>query len=253
MDRIKSLTQPNKSDILFLQGVFKKDCLRDEDIFRNKLMMSVSSSVETVYDKIPSHFTTLDRWLKSTNLLCRWCHRAIKGRPWFKPISIEPLIQQSAGELSSIEMHAHQPTHSQTHAQTSTPTHSQTHAQTSTPTHSQTHPPQLKQKKLLIGVRGVHCSRNCVCAEITHTANDLSELQNSLDMLKIVDEIFSGPNAAREIQPSPDPTCMLQYGGDVTVAEYQKIIDNLDHAYLRELDDNNISTIYNLHLKKSDL
>lgn len=47
-----------------------------------------------VFDRIPILFTSLDNWPSNTNLLCWWCHRAFRDRPWFVPKSIEPNVVQ---------------------------------------------------------------------------------------------------------------------------------------------------------------
>lgn len=61
--------------VLFLAGVFKKDC--------SKLELQVNKTNE--YDSIPMTFTTLDKHPTHTNLLCWNCMRSFKGYPWFEP------------------------------------------------------------------------------------------------------------------------------------------------------------------------
>ena len=68
-------------------------------------------------------------------------------------------------------------------------------------------------------------------------------------MLKFVYEIYNGKKIP-DIQPSPSPMFMIQYGGDITEQEYQQKIDSLDLAYIRELEDNNFAAICQIYAKK---
>ena len=66
MDKIKNKLLSNDG-VLFLQGVFKKDCKRMEDMFREKIIVENTNDRETkLYDKIPVIFTSLNDWFKST-------------------------------------------------------------------------------------------------------------------------------------------------------------------------------------------
>lgn len=67
-------------------------------------------------------------------------------------------------------------------------------------------------------------------------------------MLKYVYELFIGKTIP-DIQPSPDPTIMVQYGGYLTELEYQQKINKLDIAYIHELDDNNFASICDIYLR----
>lgn len=64
--------------VLFLAGVFKKDC--------SKLDLQTRKMNE--YDSIPIQFTSLDKHPTNTNLLCWNCMRSFKGYPWFEPQSM---------------------------------------------------------------------------------------------------------------------------------------------------------------------
>ena len=208
MERLRYMKQPIMGT-LFLQGVFKKDCKRIEEMFQDKLMVENIKPQETkVYDKIPVNFTTLNNWLKSTNLCCWYCNRTFKNRPWFEPQSIEPISETSNGVLLDYN--------------------------------------ELKKcinkKSLSIVVNGIFCTCNCVRAYIDLHTNELSDKLNKIAMLKYTYEIFMG-KPIPDIQPSPPPTNMIQYGGSLTPLEYQQKIDNLDTAYQRELEDNNFVSI----------
>ncbi len=97
MDKIKELSIKKLDGILFLQGVFKKDCKVMEDLFHENLLTSQYSYKENViYDKIPLIFTGLNTWKKSTNIQCWYCTRPFSGVPWTEPQSIEPIEYQQS-------------------------------------------------------------------------------------------------------------------------------------------------------------
>mgnify|MGYP003552540816 FL=1 len=68
-------------------------------------------------------------------------------------------------------------------------------------------------------------------------------------MLKYIYEIFTGKKIP-DIQPSPPPTEMIQYGGYITSQDYQQKIEQLDGSYQKELDDNNFASICNMFKKQ---
>lgn len=216
MERLKYMKHPSTSGILFLQGVFKKDCKRIEDMFEDKLMTKNVINQETkIYDKIPVNFTNVNDWPKSTNLLCWYCSRSFKNRPWFEPQSIEPVSEVSNGKvLDCNEIKK-----------------------------------LVNKKQISIGVRGVFCTCNCTRAYIDLHTRDISDKLNKIAMLKYVYEIFMGKSIP-DIQPAPPPTEMQQYGGGtLTVLDYQQKIDSLDSSYQRELEDNNFASICNIYMK----
>lgn len=85
--RIKNAKKNAIDGVLFLQGVFKRDCKKIEDFLTDKLL---GEGHHAVYDHIPIYFTGLDTHPKTTNLLCWNCCRSFKTRPWFEPQSIDP-------------------------------------------------------------------------------------------------------------------------------------------------------------------
>jgi hypothetical protein len=86
-----------KNEVLYLSGVYKKDCKKVEDMFENALLSEVEgTSVQSEYSKIPIYFTTLAMWPTCSSLLCWWCHRKFTGRPWFEPQNLE-VINESKG------------------------------------------------------------------------------------------------------------------------------------------------------------
>lgn len=77
-------TQPK--NILFLYGVFKKDCINVEKSLEDRLMSPIDDTEFTIhYDKIPDKFTTLLDWITSTNLLCWHCDAQFDTVPIFIP------------------------------------------------------------------------------------------------------------------------------------------------------------------------
>ena len=65
MNKIKIAKKQTLDGILFLQGVFKKDCKRVEDFFHERLLHD-GSTENKMYDKIPLVFTGIDAWIKNT-------------------------------------------------------------------------------------------------------------------------------------------------------------------------------------------
>ena len=213
MDKILSVTNlPTCEGILFLQGVFKKDCKRMEDMFRDRLMNENITVEKKVYDHIPTHFTSIQKWPNSTNLLCWHCSRSFKSRPWFEPQSIEPISEGVVGKAeTNIKV-------------------------------------LVNRKTVSISVKGMFCTCNCVRAHIDLYTKDVIDHTNKISMLKFLYEIFSGKSVP-DIQPSPPRTEMVTYGGELTEYEYQKKIDSLDMAYVKVLEDNNFSMICHTYLK----
>jgi len=85
----------NRPKILFLPGVFLKDCPCPEDLSSEDELDSIITTdisqfepnikVKTIikkYDSIPRQFTDVSKWPKSSNLLCWYCDSAFNGMPW---------------------------------------------------------------------------------------------------------------------------------------------------------------------------
>jgi hypothetical protein len=213
MNSIKSLRGQKKHSegVLFLQGVFKTDCQRIEDIHERNIIPKLHKQ-HVQHDKIPTVFTTLESWPKSTNLFCCYCHRQFTSIPWFEPQSIEPIsIGQTGKFLTPAEVHC-----------------------------------AKNEKRFSIIVRKVFCTENCAIAYITHNTFDICERLNKIEMLKFVYYLFTGKNI-NNIKESPDPTEMIQYGGNLTPEEYQKKID-----VIRGLadEDENLSVMCSVYLNK---
>jgi hypothetical protein len=216
MEKIKSVKLNSCGGVLFLQGVFKRDCKRMEEIFQDRLMHDTVPIQESkIYDKIPVNFTSILLWPKYTNLLCWFCNRSFRNRSWFEPQSIEPISEGHVGKLLSCDEIKN----------------------------------SVNVKGVSIVTLGVFCTCNCVRAYIDLYTKDLSERLNKIAMLKFVYELYNG-KCIPDIQPSPSPTCMVHYGGNITPIEYQKKIDQLDISYIHELEDNNFANICSIYLGK---
>lgn len=202
MDKIKSLNiDYTRGSYLFLQGVFKTDCKKADDIFKDRL---TDHNVSNLYKKLPAVFTKLQDWPRKTNLLCCRCSRKFDDMPWFIPQSIEPVSSGPIGcMLDSNAVHE-----------------------------------QKTEVSYSIIPEKVFCSENCAAAYIIGRPDyTLAKKRDRLAMLKILYKIITG-RCVVNIFPSPDPTCMQQYGGDITPWEYQEKINNLRQSYQIKNDEN---------------
>lgn len=194
MNKIKSLKKKTTHGSLFLQGVFKKDCKKLEDIFTERLMLEeTDENTIIVYDKMPPIFNSVKTWPKTTNILCWYCNRSFETFPWFKPRSIDPISKGVPGKFATCEEV------------------------------KKTH----NSKLYAIVPEGTYCSSNCVMADILREKQQLSSLIDKINMLKLLYSIVNGV-VVDEIYPSPSPTIMCQYGGELSEARYQLAINKLD-------------------------
>lgn len=105
---MNDIAEYNTPNILFFKGIFP-DKYDIDAIFTNQIMDSLRISTEgdmkevddlQVFDKIPSKFTTMENWPKSTNLKCWWCHKNFKSIPVFVPINISNKGATPATEIT---------------------------------------------------------------------------------------------------------------------------------------------------------
>ncbi len=201
MNRIKSAKKQTIDGILFLQGVFKKDCKRLEEFFHERLLHDSTGEIK-LYDKIPLVFTGLDTWPKSTNLLCWNCNKSFKNRPWFEPQSIDPMSKGPVGVLLTGD--------------------------------------EIKKSHdvgaCCISVKGNFCGPSCTMRHIITYSKNLAERLNKVSMLLIVHNIFTGISVP-DIIPAPVHTEMEQFGGRWTAQEYQKKVDELASHYMKRDDE----------------
>lgn len=76
----------HEQHILFLKGVSLSNFVSIEDKFNQDILQTDKKGKQrsdVVWDRIPRHFTTLDKWVKSTNLRCWYCSMRFKSQPWF--------------------------------------------------------------------------------------------------------------------------------------------------------------------------
>jgi hypothetical protein len=114
----------NRPKILFLPGVFLKDCPCPDDSSSEEVVeVQLSSddeldsittdisqlgsntkfkSVIKKYDTIPRQFITRDKWPKHTNLLCWYCDCAFTGIPWPVIISCSKTLLSGESDTSDI-------------------------------------------------------------------------------------------------------------------------------------------------------
>ena len=79
------------SRILFIKGVFIKDCIPIDDIFEQQIIdqLNIDAPIE-LFDNIPSNFSNLNTWIKKTNIKCWYCDLNFDNPPVFIPRLIEP-------------------------------------------------------------------------------------------------------------------------------------------------------------------
>lgn len=78
------------SKILFIRGVFIKDCIPIDEIFEKRIIDKLNIDNPTIeYNKIPSIFTNLNKWIKKTNIKCWYCDLNFDNMPVFIPKIIE--------------------------------------------------------------------------------------------------------------------------------------------------------------------
>lgn len=78
--------------VLFIKGVFLKDCVPIDDLFDEQIMGQITDDPIEIntYTPLPSIFYTLKQWPKKTNLKCFYCDRKFDTLPIFVPKTIEP-------------------------------------------------------------------------------------------------------------------------------------------------------------------
>lgn len=176
------ISKKSNSLVLFLPGVFKKDCRKVEEIFTDRFLDTPDYDK---YDKIPSHFTTLEAHPTHTNLKCWSCCMNFKTRPWFEPLSLS---------------------------------------------------------KTSMAIRGNFCGPCCVVLYIKLHTNSIASQHDKLNMLKYVYEVFTG-NRVITIKPAIPHTCLLEYGGDTTVENYIKTLEQIETTYMIDSEAVNLSKI----------
>lgn len=78
------------TNLLFIKGVFIKDCMPVDDIFEMYIMEKLNAENPIViYDKLPSKFHNIQTWISHTNIKCWYCDLNFDNTPIFIPNIIE--------------------------------------------------------------------------------------------------------------------------------------------------------------------
>lgn len=169
--------------ILFIKGVFKKDCVSD-DIFEKKILEAATDDIITsiiplqnfvLYEKLPSIFTNIESWEKTSNLHCWHCNLGFSSIPVFIPGVIEP---------SNLKH-------------------------------------KLKNNRdFSISVIGVFCYFECAMQYIKCRSYSIVDKTEMINKLKLLHKLFYN-KPLEDMKDYPDPYQMKQFGGDLTVEEYK--------------------------------
>ena len=76
--------------ILFIRGVFIKDCIPIDDIFERQIIERLNTNNPTVkYEPLPSIFYDVKTWVKKTKIKCWYCDLHFDRMPVFIPKTVE--------------------------------------------------------------------------------------------------------------------------------------------------------------------
>ncbi len=180
--------------ILFIKGVFKKDC-QEYDFVEKKVIANTESEIavnqlsENVINndlsflpdkscgKLPCNFESLDQWPKRTHLLCWHCSLQFNSMPIFIPKVIEPIISKN------------------------------------------------KHNQYSIGVFGVFCSFGDAMEFIKNSNWVLTDKIEASNKLRHLYKLFFGTQL-KETNSYPYVYDMIQYGGNMEVSEYKKQVES---------------------------
>jgi hypothetical protein len=85
-----NIKEYKESKILFIKGVFIKDCIPLDDIFEQQILEKLNINTHILsYNKIPSNFVNNNTWIKNTNVKCWYCDLNFDNVPVFIPKIIE--------------------------------------------------------------------------------------------------------------------------------------------------------------------
>lgn len=88
--------------ILFIKGVFIRDCIPMDDIFEKHIIEQLNIHNPVIYyDKLPSVFYTIETWVSQTNIKCWYCDLNFETQPVFIPKTIERSITNSIYSIST--------------------------------------------------------------------------------------------------------------------------------------------------------
>jgi hypothetical protein len=183
------IKRTNVPTILFIKGIFKKDCTSD-DIFEKKILESTieldTTTNDTVtdnfvnYEQLPNIFTDIESWKKKTNLHCWNCTLQFTSIPVFIPKVIEPVTIKNKIERE-----------------------------------------KTTGQKFSISVYGVFCSFGCAQQHIEVYLHSVSEKIETLNKLRLLYKLFYNEKM-RELPYYPSRFSMKQYGGDLSTNEFKE-------------------------------
>lgn len=190
-----SISKTNIPKILFIKGVFKRDCIND-DIFDKKILENstyeenitdvnkhTNECEYTHYEKLPHIFESFETWKKKTNLLCWNCALKFDTVPVFVPKAIEPISLKNKQERELC-----------------------------------------LEQKFSISVHGVFCSFICARQYIESKNYSIVERTETLNKLKLLHKFFY-KTKMKEYPQYPTPHQMKQFGGDLSIEEFKTQID----------------------------
>lgn len=106
--------------VLFIKGVFVKDCVPIDDLFDERMMERARDDPLEVgtFVPLPTVFYGYDTWPDTTNIRCYYCDRTFETTPIFIPRTVEPspnsYIMSTEGcfcsfncAVSFIDLHYH--------------------------------------------------------------------------------------------------------------------------------------------------
>lgn len=183
------IKRTNVPTILFIKGIFKKDCTSD-DIFEKKILESTveldTTTNDTIaanfinYEKLPNIFTNIESWQKKTNLHCWNCTLQFTSIPVFIPKVIEPVAIKSKIERE-----------------------------------------KTNSQKFSISVHGIFCSFGCAQQHIEIYIHSVSEKIETLNKLRLLYKLFYNEKM-KELPYYPSRFSMKQYGGNLTANEFKE-------------------------------
>lgn len=190
--------------ILFIKGVFKKDCQSD-DIFDKKVLEGSIDDIDDInplvdestnlncgqftnYERLPNIFTDIETWKKNTNLCCWNCTLQFTSIPVFIPKVIEPVTIKSKINRE-----------------------------------------KSNEKKYSISVYGVFCTFGCAKQYIETRNYSYSDRVEAINKIRLLHKLFYNVKMKEDIK-YPLPTRLKQYGGDLTVSEFRENIDKCNEG-----------------------
>jgi hypothetical protein len=184
--------------ILFIKGVFKKDCQTD-DIFDKRVLEGSIDDIDDInplidesnlncgqftnYEKLPNIFNDIETWKKNTNLCCWNCTLQFTSTPVFIPKVIEPVTIKNKGDRE-----------------------------------------KSNSKKFSISVHGVFCTFGCAKQYIETRNYSYSDRVEALNKIRLLHKLFYNTKMKEDIK-YPLPIQLKQYGGDLTVSEFRENIN----------------------------